>query len=104
MGHGYRREVRDGTREKVFLLVVTDYLTKWVEAGALAKITDVQIRRFIWTNVFTPFGIPHKIDTDNGPQFTSHNFREFCKDWNINLSYSTLRHPSPTDRRNPPTK
>ncbi|XP_056857801.1 uncharacterized protein LOC130507113 [Raphanus sativus] len=30
--------------KKIFLLVVTDYFTKWVEAEELAKITDLQIR------------------------------------------------------------
>lgn len=44
--------------QKVFLWVVTDYFTKWVEAEALANMTYVQIRRFLWTNVITRFRIP----------------------------------------------
>ncbi|XP_056864055.1 uncharacterized protein LOC130511195 [Raphanus sativus] len=60
--------------QKIFLLVVTDYFTKWVKAEALAKITDLQIRKFLWTNVITRIGTPHEIVTDNGPQFTSYNF------------------------------
>ncbi|XP_056847422.1 uncharacterized protein LOC130498094 [Raphanus sativus] len=79
--------------QKIFLLVVTEYFTKWVEAEALAKITDLQIRKFLWTNVITCFETPHEIVTDNKPQFTSYNFRKFCKDWNIKLSYSAPRHP-----------
>ena len=75
--------------QKVFLLIVTDYFTKWVEAEALAKITDLQIRKFLWTNVITRFGTPHEIVTDNGPQFTNHNFKEFCKDWGIKLTFAT---------------
>lgn len=51
--------------QKVFLLVVTEYFSKWVEAEALSQITDLQIMRFVWTNVITRFGIPHKIITDN---------------------------------------
>ncbi|XP_048613398.1 uncharacterized protein K02A2.6-like [Brassica napus] len=66
--------------QKVFLLVVTDYFSKWVEAEALSRITDLQIHKFLWTYVITRFGVPHEIVTDNGPQFTSHNFKEFCKD------------------------
>lgn len=45
--------------QKIFLLVVTDYFTKWVEAEALVKITDLQMRKFLWTNVITRFGTPH---------------------------------------------
>ncbi|WZZ88767.1 hypothetical protein YC2023_117346 [Brassica napus] len=79
--------------QKVFLLIVTDYFSKWVEAEALSRITDLQIRKFLWTNVITRFGVPHEIVTDNGPKFTSHNFKEFCKDWGIKLTFATPRHP-----------
>ena len=79
--------------QKVFLLIVTDNFLKWVEAEALSRITDLQIRKFIWANVITRFGFPEEIITDNGPQFTSHNFKEFCKHWGIRLSFATPRHP-----------
>ena len=80
-------------RQKVFLLIVTDYFSKWVEAEALSRITDLQIRKFLWTYVITRFGVPHEIVTDNGPKFTSQNFKEFCKDWAIKLTFATPRHP-----------
>ena len=66
--------------QKVFLLIVTDYFSKWIEEEALSRIADVQIRKFIWINIITRFGVPEEIVTDNGPQFTSHNFKELCKD------------------------
>ncbi|WZZ35213.1 hypothetical protein YC2023_018614 [Brassica napus] len=75
--------------QKVFLLIVIDYFSKWIEAEALSKITDLQIRKFIWTHVITRFGVPEDIVTNNGPQFTSHNFKEFCKDWGLRLSFAT---------------
>ena len=78
---------------KVFLLVVTDNFSKWVEAEALSRITNLQIRKFLCTYVITRFGVPHEIVTDNGPQFTSHNFKEFCKDWGIKLTFATPRYP-----------
>ena len=43
--------------------------------------------------MITLFGVPREIVTDNGPQFTSHNFKEFCKDWGIKLTFTTPRHP-----------
>lgn len=54
--------------QKVILLIVTDYFSKWVEAEALSKITDLHIQKFMWTNVITRFGVPQEIITDNGPQ------------------------------------
>ena len=68
-------------------------LTKWVEAEALSRITDLQICKFLWTYVITRFGVALEIVTDNGPQFTSDNFKEFCKDWGIKLTFTTHRHP-----------
>ena len=79
--------------QKVFLLIVTYYFSKWIEAEALSRITDLHIRKFIWTNIITRFGVPEEIVADNSPQFMSHNFKEFCKDWGIRLSFATPRHP-----------
>ena len=33
---------------KKYLLVGTDYFTKWVEAESLANIRDVDAKRFVW--------------------------------------------------------
>ena len=33
---------------KRYLLVYTDYFTKWVEAEPLVNIRDVDVKRFIW--------------------------------------------------------
>ena len=78
--------------KNVFLLVVTDYFPKRIEAEALSRITDLQIRKFVWTNVITRFGVPHEFVTENGPQFTSHNLKELCKDWGIKLTFATPPH------------
>ena len=43
---------------KKYLLVGTDYFTKWVEAEPLANIRDVDVKRFVWKNIVTRFGIP----------------------------------------------
>ena len=49
-----------------WLLVGTDYFTKWVEAEPLANIRDVDAKRFVWKNIVTRFGIPHTLILDNG--------------------------------------
>ena len=49
-----------------WLLVGTDYFTKWVEAQPLANIRDVDARRFVWKNIVTQFRIPHTLISDNG--------------------------------------
>ncbi|KAL5577651.1 hypothetical protein UlMin_019350 [Ulmus minor] len=34
-----------------------------------------------------------QIVTNNGSQFISHEFHDFCKEWGIKLNYSTPRYP-----------
>ena len=75
--------------QRVYILMVRDYLTKWVEAKAYDQVRDREVKNFIWKNVICRFGVPKEILTDNGPQFISFNFQDFCKEWGIKLSFST---------------
>ncbi|RVW35069.1 Pro-Pol polyprotein [Vitis vinifera] len=79
--------------QKKFLLVATDYFSKWVEAEAYASIKDKDVTKFVWKNIVCHFRIPQAIITDNGPQFDSIAFRNFCSELNIRNSYSTPRYP-----------
>ena len=76
-----------------FLLVAIDYFTKWVEAEALATITEARIQNFVWKNIICRFGIPLTIISDNGRQFDSQGFRDFCSGLGIKNQYSSPRHP-----------
>ena len=40
-----------GLRQLKFLVVGINYFTKWVEAEALATITERNIRSFVWRNI-----------------------------------------------------
>ncbi|RVX23644.1 Gag-Pol polyprotein [Vitis vinifera] len=79
--------------QKKFLLVATDYFSKWVEAEAYASIKDKDVTKFVWKNIVCRFRIPQTIIADNGPQFDSIAFRNFCSELNIRNSYSTPRYP-----------
>ena len=48
-----------------YLLVGTDYFTKWVEAEPLANIKDVDAKRLVWKNIVTRFGVPRTLISDN---------------------------------------
>ena len=39
-----------GTRQMIFLVVGIEYFTKWVEAKPLAKITQQNVKNFVWKN------------------------------------------------------
>ena len=78
---------------KKYLIVCTDYFTKWVEAEPLANIRDVDVKRFIWKNIVTRFGVPNVLISDNGLQFDSKAFRKYYSDLGIKNRYSTLAYP-----------
>ena len=78
---------------KRYLLVGTDYFTKRVEAEPLANIRDVDVKKFLWKNIITRFGVPRTLISDNGLQFDSKAFRRYCCDLGITNMYSTLVYP-----------
>ena len=77
------------TGQRKYLLVATDYFTKWIEAEPLAKIRDVDVKNFIWRNIITRFGIPRAIIADNGTQFDSKLIKNFCAKFKIKNYFST---------------
>ena len=81
-----------GKRQMKFLLVAIDYFMKWVEAEALATITEAKVQNFVWKNIVCRFGIPRTIILDNGHQFDSHGFRSFCSSLGIKNKYSSPGH------------
>jgi len=46
-----------GKGQVKFLPIVIDYFTKWVEAEALATITEAKIQKFVWKNIICKFRI-----------------------------------------------
>ena len=70
-----------------------DYFTKWAKVEALANIRDVDVKKFIWKNIITKFGVPDSLILDNGLQFDSRGFHEFCSNLGIRNRYFTPAYP-----------
>ena len=75
--------------------MAVDYFTKWAEAEAeaLVNIRDVDVKKFVWKNIVTRFGVPDSLISDNGLQFDSRAFCEFYSDLSIKNRYSTPAYP-----------
>ncbi|XP_056854988.1 uncharacterized protein LOC130509719 [Raphanus sativus] len=82
-----------GKKKLRFLLVLTDYFTKWIEAEAFQQVTRFEVEQFVWKDIVCRHGVPYEIVTDNGGQFISHDFKIFCDKWNIRLTFSSPRRP-----------
>ena len=79
-------------RQLKFLVVSIDYFTKWVEAKALATITEKNVRSFVWRNIICKYSIPRVLISDNRKQFDNDSFRDFCLQLGIKNHYSLPAH------------
>ena len=50
-------------------LRATDYFNKWIEAVPTRNATHQVIMIFLYENIFSRFGCPIRIVTDNAPAF-----------------------------------
>jgi hypothetical protein len=72
-----------------YILAITDYFTKWVEATPMKSVTLKDVINFIKEHVIHRFGIPQTITTDGGSVFIFKEFRKFTTDVGIKLIRSS---------------
>jgi hypothetical protein len=58
------------SNKKVYILVCTNYMTKWVEAKTLIRASEEAVLAFLFEYIFVRFGIPRELITDGGTPFT----------------------------------
>lgn len=77
---------------KMYLVIVDSY-SKWPEVFQMNSIAaKPTIEAF--KSLFSRFGFPVHLVTDNGPTFTSSEFEEYCKCINVKHTFSPPYHPS----------
>jgi hypothetical protein len=72
-----------------FILVATDYSTKWTEVVPLRNMTHHDVVSFVQEHIIYRFGVPQTLSNDQGPSFMSHQFREFTESMKIKLLNSS---------------
>nr|AAU90124.1 putative polyprotein [Oryza sativa Japonica Group] len=75
-----------------YLYVAVDKFTKWPEAYPVIKIDKHSALKFI-RGITARFGVPNRIITDNGTQFTSELFGDYCEDMGIKLCFASPAYP-----------
>ncbi|CAN6542580.1 unnamed protein product [Malus baccata var. baccata] len=73
-----------------FVIVATDYFTKWVEASAVKTRTSAAVKKFIETKILHRFGVPETIVTDRGLSFISKEVEEFASKYKIKMIQCSL--------------
>ena len=75
-----------------YLLVAIDKFTKWVEVEPVRTITAQAAIKFI-RGIVCRFGVPNRIITDNGTQFTSGAFKAYCSELGTKICFASVAHP-----------
>jgi ribonuclease HI len=76
-----------------FTFVAVEYFTKWIEARTVPMIKAKTAQKFFWQNIFCRFGLPSELIVDNGKQFDSQDFREFCSSIGTKSVFASVYHP-----------
>ena len=74
------------------MYVAIDKFTKWPEVEAVRKVTAQSAIKF-FKGLVCRFGVPNRIITDNGTQFTTHAFMQYIEDLGSRVCFASLAHP-----------
>ena len=76
-----------------YVLVVTDYFTRWVEAYPIPDQTAETIAKVLASEWVTRFGCMSELHSDNGTNFVSEVMASLCKLLGVERSTTIVRRP-----------
>lgn len=80
-------------KNKRFILTMIDRDTSWTEVVPLNDITSESVIKALTKEWISRFGVPEIIVSDNGRQFISEVFSNFCESFGIEHRHTTPYHP-----------
>ena len=76
-----------------YILVVVDYVSKWVEAVALPTNDARVVMDFLKKCIFTRYGTPRAIISDGGKHFCNRQFESLLAKYGVWHRIATHYHP-----------
>ena len=76
-----------------YILLAVDYVSKWTKSVATKACDHNAMLKFLETHIFSRFGCPHTIISDNGAHFIHTQVKAFLKKNGVNHKMSTPYHP-----------
>lgn len=77
-----------------YVMVVTDYLTRWVEAFPLKAKKAITIASILYREIFARYGAPSSILTDQGKEFNNGLLSALCLSYGIKKLMATTKKSS----------
>lgn len=81
------------SNRKNYVLLIVDYVSKWVEIVVLPYNVGRSIIIVLQKNVFSRFGTPWAIVSDEGSHFYNKLFRDSLEKYKLRYSVATPHHP-----------
>jgi len=78
--------------KSVTFFLYVDAFSKWMYVSPMPK-TDAQSVISELQKIFAFWGLPRKLVSDNGPSFSSQEYKQFCTKLDIILAHSPVSHP-----------
>ena len=85
--------VNPPSRGYIWILVATEYFTKWAKAVPLQNAIRGALANFIKENIIVRFGVPHRIISDNGTPFVNNDIRKILEFYQIKHHCSSPNYP-----------
>ncbi|XP_034569833.1 uncharacterized protein [Setaria viridis] len=73
------------------IFMAVDKFTKWIEVKVVTSIDTAKAAQFM-KEITHCFGVPNRIITNLGMEFTGSEFWDFCQDNLIDVYYSSVAH------------
>ena len=80
-------------RGNKYIIVATDYLTRWPEARATTDATAATAATFLTDCIFTQHGAPRELLSDRGTTFLNQTVAALCKRWETKNVFASAYHP-----------
>jgi hypothetical protein len=77
----------------IYVVTIIDCTSKWIKAILLSETFVVACAKALTFTWISGFGVPKKITSDRGPQFTSSLWLQLCDMLNISHKQTTAYHP-----------
>lgn len=80
------------SHENSYILVVIDYISKWIEALATTTNDAKIVKKFLLKNI-SSYGTPRALISDEGTHFINKTMTSLLKRYNLKHRIATAYHP-----------
>ena len=87
---GPLHKTKDGYQ---YMIVAQDYFTKWPIVKPTKTTNTKEALKFVYEDIYTLYGKPQQLITDQGSAFTSEMWKLAMKKWKINHTPTTAANP-----------